>query len=189
MSATRASSTLPILPTTLANPFDKIPNELHVSLTSTTSENTKTVTSSPADIHGLNQTTTPTTTTTQTKAVLQRVVTSKELWESTNVRTNNVFSNYLVPNDVAAPNSALIDDTIVVVGSEKLCGGDDNNCKIDENKCESNSQLTTKHCTNNHKIIFSTRSWNIARRISDLFKRRRSGTGEIIFIRFSILCA
>ncbi len=168
-SATRASSTLPILPTILAQSFHRIPNELHVSLTSTTSENTKTVTSSPADIHGLNQ-----TTTTQTKAAAaaQRV-SSKELWESTNVRTNNVFSNYLVPNDVAdVANSTLIDVTIV--DNEKWCGDDS---KVNGNKCESN-QLNVVRCENNKNIIFSTRSWNIARRISELFRRRRSETGK-----------
>lgn len=133
-------------------------------MTSTTSENTKTVTSSPADIHGLNQ-----TTTTQTKAA-QRV-SSKELWESTNVRTNNVFSNYLVPNDVAVSNSTLIDDTIF--GNETRCGDDS---KINGNKCE--SDRLNIHCGRERNIIFSTRSWNIARRISDLFRRRRSETGK-----------
>ncbi|KAJ6648193.1 hypothetical protein Bhyg_03419, partial [Pseudolycoriella hygida] len=75
-SATRAPS-LPTLPsTTLAKSFHRIPSELHVSLTSTTSENTKTVTSSPADCHELNQ-----TSTTPVKRV-----SSKELWEeSTNI--------------------------------------------------------------------------------------------------------
>lgn len=163
MSATRASATLPSTTTLQAKSFHKIPNELHVSLTSTTSENTKTVTSSPADIHGLNQ-----TTTTQTKAA-QRV-TSKELWESTNVRTNNVFSNYSVLNDVAGANSTLIiDDTIV--GNEKWCGGDDS--EFNENKCE------TSHCKNDQNpIILSTRSWNIARRINGFFRRQRSETGK-----------
>ncbi|KAG4074898.1 hypothetical protein HA402_009323 [Bradysia odoriphaga] len=160
-SATRASSTLPILPTVPAESFHRIPNELHVSLTSTTSENTKTVTSSPADIHGLNQ-----TTTTQTKAA-QRVSSSKELRESTNVRTNNVFSNYLVLSDVATANATLIDDTIV--GNEKWCG--DDNSRTGENKCES-----IVHCDKDKNIIFSTRSWNIARRFSGLFRRRRSET-------------
>lgn len=142
-----------------------------MSLTSTTPENTKTVTSSPADIHGLNQTT---TTTTQTKAA-QRV-SSKELWESTNVRTNNVFSNYLVPNDVAAAsNSTLIDDKYS--GNAKWCGDDSN---IDELKCETNHS-NGRNCGNDKKIVFSTRSWNIARRINELFKRTRSETGKNLF--------
>lgn len=148
-----------------------------MSLTSTTSENTKTVTSSPADIHGLNQ-----TTTTQTKAA-QRV-SSKELWESTNVRTNNVFSNYSVPNDVAVSNSTLIDDTIF--GNEKRCGDDS---KINGSKCES-SRLNVR-CENEKNIIFSTRSWNIARRINDLFRKRRSQTGKTSsmysFFRFQVI--
>lgn len=137
-----------------------------MSLTSTTSENTKTVTSSPADIHGLNQ-----TTATQTREI-QRV-SSKELWESTNVRTNNVFSNYLVPSDVAVSNSTtLIDDTIFGNG-ETRC---DDDSKIIASKCESDH--SNVHCERERNIVFSTRSWNIARRIYDLFRKRRSETGK-----------
>lgn len=145
---------------------------MHVSLTSTTSENTKTVTSSPADIHGLNQ-----TTTTQTKAA-QRV-SSKELCESTNVRTNNVFSNYLVLNDVASSNSTLIDDSNF--GNEKWCG---DSSKINESLCESKHLNVRNHSVKN--IIFSTRSWNIARRLNDLF-RRKSETGKNLSLIYIVL--